>query len=334
MEQAFFFTPHSRFSSPLSQRLCSPPPDSPTWYGSLPPLGFELHTQTLTRTANNGLMLGHSSTLIGIDDESSSSNECGSAQQHSPSISHGIDPRLRGPLPLPTFPPSVAQASSLSGNNNEFPRNLQDLHWLMEAAHEPGNGMYLAKVKALCAEAHSTPTERKTELQKVLLSKWRNPIPLGVAEVLMNPRIDDSVDIWYYYLCVHQRSWPRGVRKDLLGRPIISDLRANRIISRLRPIESSSSNPVTSRRAFVQRVVYLFSRPGAYQQILVVNDIDVAHSLSYLRFYERAWPITIENIVRHFAACGITVKMAMRDFEPWARNYLETSWSTLQPRMK
>lgn len=331
MEQAFFCAAPS--SSPLSQKQSPrfPPPDSPAWYGSLPPLGFvQMDRQSLSDRGAEHSPSYRCWRYIPGDSASTPFRYPG--QQHTSSISHSVHPRLSGPLPLPTFPSStlcaaVAQAPSLSRNNIEFPWNLQGLHWLMEAAHKPGNGMYLAKVKALCTEAHNTPTERKTELQKVLLSKWRNPVPLGIAQVsLINPRIDDSVDIWYYYLCTHQKSWPRGVRKDLLGRPIMSDLRANRIISRLRPTESSSSNPVSSRTAFVQQVVDIFSRPGTYQRILVRKHIDVAHSLSYLRFHERTWFITIEDIVRHFAACGITVEMATRDFEPWARNYLEISY--------
>lgn len=329
-----------------------------------------LQTRALKRSQNNDLTFpGHSSTSIGVNNISSSPNESQPARtslsyaaavsfkvtstddstsipiQHpgqqqavsfTATASHSVPPRPSGPFPTSpstTLRAAIAQAPGPL-RNNRFPRTLQDLQWLMKAAHKPGNDMHLAKVKSLCAEAHATPREGKTELQKVLLSKWRNPEGIAQAsslEVKMNPRIDDSVETWYSYLCMHQGSWPRGVRKDLLGQPIMSDLRASRMISRLRPeagLKSSSPNPLVSKAAFMQQVIFLFSRPGAYHRILVGSGITVAQTLSYLPFHERTGPITVENLVRHCAACGITVQMAAQDFEPWASNYLEMSSPT------
>ena len=336
-------------------------------------LKLSLETPALMKAQTSGFMLpGQSSTSIGSSDLSSPSSECQPAHnslsyaaavsvkvastsdsmliqypghQHTGSVTlstHALPPRPSGPFPnSPSTTPHavIAQAPSPS-RNNHFPKNLQDLEWLMRAAHRPGNDLYLARVKALCAEAHATPRENKTELQEALLSKWRNPVTSGKAQSLKpdvktNPRIDDSVEIWYSYLCTHQKSWPRGVRKDSLGRPFMSDLKASRIISRLRPeagLDSSSPNSLVPRAAFMQQVVSLFSRPGTYQQILVRDDISVARSLSYIPFHEPTGPLTIESIARHCAACGITVEMATQDFEPWAHNYyLETSLPTPQP---
>ena len=328
---------------------------------------LKLRLQTPAQT-NGVTPPGHSSTSIGF--ESSSSTECQPAcsslsssaavsfkvvstsaaftptqhpghqhtgQQHTASVtlstSHALPPRPSGPLPKsPSTTPhaATAQAPSLSGHNH-VPKTLQDLEWLMKAAHRPGNNMYLTKVRTLCAEAHATPRENKTELQEVLLSKWRNPVALGSSpkpDVKINPRIDDPVEMWYSYLCTHQKSWPRGVRKDSLGRPVMSDLRASRMISRLRPeagLESSSPNSPVPRAAFIQHIVDLFSRPGTYQQILIRDDINVAQTLSYLPFRGRTGSLAIETLARHCAACGITVEMATQDFEPWARNYSSPS---------
>ena len=343
-------------------------------------LQCRLQTPVPTRTQNNGLALhGRSSTSIGISDQSSPTKErqpthsslsyAAAAsfkvastmnptsmpiqqpgKQHTASTSHRLPPRPSGPLPMSRSGTlhAVAQAPS-TPRSNLFPRTLQDLEWLMRAAREPGNGRYLAMVEALYTEAHATPRERKTDLQEVVLSKWRNPAHSGVVKVSSplpesssdldrkkNPRLEDSVETWYSYLCTHQKSWPRGVRKDLLGRPIMSDLRASRMISRLRPeagLERSPPNLLVSpRAAFMQQVIGLFSKPGTYQQILVRDNIKVAESLSYLPFNERSGSITIETLVYHCATCGITVKMATEDFEPWARNYLKEFSSTLQPQ--
>jgi hypothetical protein len=326
-------------------------------------LKLSLQTSALMRTRPDSFSLpGHSSTSVGFGDISSSSTKCQpgrsslsysaavsfkvasindsafmpihqqhSSQQHTASVtlstSHTLPPRPNGPPP--NFPSTTTPHAAISQapsplRNNHIPKNLEDLEWLMRAAHRPGNDMYLAKIKALCAEAHATPREKKTELQEVLLTRWRNKNSVASgssSDVKINPRIDDSVEVWYSYLCTHQKSWPKGVRKDSLGRPVISDLRASRIVSRLRPEagpESSSPNSPVPRPAFIQQVVSLFSRPGTYQQILVRDNINIAQSLSYLPFHGS---LTIESLVRHFAACGITVEMATQEFEPWARNY-------------
>ncbi|KAF8802512.1 hypothetical protein BYT27DRAFT_7341395 [Phlegmacium glaucopus] len=104
-------------------------------------------------------------------------------QQTVPSSISGVPPRPS--RPFPTSPSTTLRAAIVQVpgplRNNCFPQTLQDLYWLMRIAHRPGNDIYLAKVKALCAEAHATPRERKTELQNVLLSKWRNPVPSGSA---------------------------------------------------------------------------------------------------------------------------------------------------------
>ena len=80
------------------------------------------------------------------------------------------------------------------------PKTVGQLQSLMITAHKPGNNGALAKIKAMCTEAHSTPRELKTELQKYLFSNWRNPnlfteSARAAAPLLpgkMNPRMDIS----------------------------------------------------------------------------------------------------------------------------------------------
>jgi hypothetical protein len=207
------------------------------------------------------------------------------------------------------------------------PRTIGQLQSLMIAAHKPGNDGALAKIKALCAEAHSTPREHKTELQKYLLSNWRNPnlftesartAPLVPAK--MNPRMDDPVETWFAYLSTHQGSWPRGVRRDSRNRPFVSDLKASRTVARLRP-DVDTAATVASRSEFLTCVTELFSTPGVYKKYIEQNSLTIAPAASY-RPYPGFAPITLEAVIRHFADCGVTVEAAAEEFEPWSRSYL------------
>lgn len=207
------------------------------------------------------------------------------------------------------------------------PRTIGQLQSLMIAAHKPGNDGALAKIKALCAEAHSTPREHKTELQKYLLSNWRNPnlfiesariAPLVPAK--MNPRMDDPVETWFAYLSTHHGSWPRGVRRDSRNRPFMSDLKASRIVARLRPLVDTAET-VASRSEYLTCVTELFSTPGVYKNYIEQNGLTIAPAASY-RPYPGFAPITLDAVIRHFADCGVTVEAAAEEFEPWSRSYL------------
>lgn len=251
-----------------------------------------------------------------------------------------IPPRPSGSAPSPgtiTTPTPPVQSS--------FPRNpktVRQLQTLMVAAHEPGNEAALSRVKALCSEAHATPREQKTELQKVLLSSWRNPthgggappsVPIPPAPlrtparvgshwsplIKMNPRADDPAEVWYEYLCTHQASWPRGVRRDTHNKPVLTDLKASRTVARLRP-EADSSENTAPRVEFIACVTKLFSTSGAYQEHVRVKNFRIAPNVS-LRPYRGPATITVEDVVRHFADCGVTVDAAAQELEPWAQNY-------------
>lgn len=214
------------------------------------------------------------------------------------------------------------------------PKNIRQLQSLMTAAHQPGNDGALAKVKALCAEAHQTPREQKTDLQRFLLSNWRNPAPAGDSTVpppplrlppqpaaRINPRMDDPVEAWYDYLSAHQGSWPRGVRRDTRNRPHLPDLRASRTVARLRP-EVDATGSITSRSEFMSRVAELFSVPGTYQEYIGRLGLTIASSVLFVPFNGHGSPtITTEDVVAHFARCGVTTTAASQELEPWAQCY-------------
>ena len=210
------------------------------------------------------------------------------------------------------------------------PRNISQLQSLMTAAHEPGNTRALSKVKALCAEAHATPRENKTPLQQYLLIHWRNPeTPNDVGgpnqpRAKTNPRRDDPIDVWYDYLCTHQASWPRGVRRDAYDRPFLPDLKASRVVAQLRPADASpitaGSGAATVRFEFLAVLTDLLDQRGMYRTLLANYGISVSPIINP-KPYTAPFPISTESVVRHLAECGVNVQSVQDELEPWAHNY-------------
>lgn len=227
-------------------------------------------------------------------------------------------------------------SASPSRRNQKFPKTIAQLQSLMTAAHELGNVRALTKVKALCAEAHATPRELKTPLQQYLLIHWRNPELSNNADgpvqpsIKTNPRRDDPIEVWYDYLCTHQFSWPRGVRRDANNRPLLPDLKASRAVAQLRPPDIRTSSPPSAgagpamyRFEFMSILTDLLDQRGLYQKILDKHNVPVSPIVD-LRPYSAPFPISVESVVRHLAGCGISVRAADEELEPWAHNYKMT----------
>lgn len=234
-----------------------------------------------------------------------------------------VETHLVTPDPTSEQPHSMTSRSPRDKLKAKYPKTMKELKDLMELAREPTSEgtAALSIVKNYCSRAHNTPREQKTFMQRWVLMNWKNPhatdssASTAAADAKPNPRIDDPVDVWYEYLCAHPHSWPKGVRKDGLNRPIMSDLIANRAVARMRPTESAAS-----RTDFVAHVTDIFAIPGMYKQLLEENGLTVTPGVSYQPF---AGPINVETIVRHFAESGLTPAEAMKNFEPWAKHYKE-----------
>jgi hypothetical protein len=280
-------------------------------------------------------------------------------------ISHILPARPSGPVPAHTpvdLKASAAHSPTSTPPTSRIPKTLRQLQSLMVAAHQPGNDRALTKVKALCGEAHATHRDQKTDLQRYLLSNWRNPTPSssnGTASppsvptapaamlnrsrsisnagpgsssgaafhshpVKNNPRIDDPVEVWYDYLCTYPSSCPRGVRRDWRNRPHLPDLRASRIVARLRPeLAHGNGSHLSLRADFMTRVVAVFSVPGAYAEKIKAEGLVVSPLVIYRAFRTDVnGSVSEEDVVRHFAQCGVTVEVAEKELESWAKCYL------------
>ncbi|KXN91662.1 hypothetical protein AN958_12514 [Leucoagaricus sp. SymC.cos] len=233
------------------------------------------------------------------------------ASHHLPTSSRS----LSDPTPASRHPRNVSATKP--------PRTISELKELIERAHEPTSdgAKALITIKRFCLKAHNTPREEKTPLQKYALINWRNPESRSSTQsqsptsAKPNPRIEDSADVWYEYLCCYSHSWPRGVRKDAQGKPFMPDLEANRSIKRMEPKEAGSS-----KSDFVAQVVDMFSVPGTYEQLLQLYNFSVTPEVTYETF---AGPVTLEAVARHFSKCGITPAEAANKFEPFAKSYKE-----------
>lgn len=208
-------------------------------------------------------------------------------------------------------------------------KSIKQIQSLIKAAHQPGNYQALTKVKALCSEAHRTPREQKTEVQRYLLSTWRTPDwehPTSVPRLpapLNNPRLEDPVECWVAYYAANPSSCPKGIRRDADGRPFTTDMRASRTVARLRPVVlTNDPDSRDARQKFMGVVTELFSEPGGYEDILRRGAFSVSPQVGYVPYVGPADSLTKESVARHFALCGVTIPMADNELGPWAREYI------------
>ncbi|KAK7044200.1 hypothetical protein VNI00_007920 [Paramarasmius palmivorus] len=234
--------------------------------------------------------------------------------------------RVPPPSPTMTFPPSR------SNNRYGIPNYLSvfrsreaetALKELMEKARQM-DARSLTRIKNMCREAHATPRDSKSWAQSFILSEWRNPPELAppntrdpAKPALPNPRMGDSFESWYEYYSIHSSSLPRGVRKDTQGRPWKPDLRASRLAAQLRPLQTS---PAATRTEFNYYLIELLGTSGEYQRVVSRRGLRIATKLSP-QPYDGPSPVTIEDVVLHMAACGVTYEIVRDDLEPWSRQY-------------
>lgn len=228
-------------------------------------------------------------------------------------------------------PPSVGWTvvSSSTYKPTKPAKSIKQVQSLIKAAHQPGNYSALTKVKALCSDAHKTPRDQKTEVQRYLLSNWRTPdwehpslLPKLPAP-LNNPRLEDPVESWVSYYTANPSSCPKGIRREPDGRPVVSDMKASRTVARLRPlVHPSDPESREARQKYMTVVTELFSEPGEYSNILRRGAFSVSPHVCYAPFVGIADKIDKLSIARHFAACGVTIPMADDELGPWAQEYL------------
>ncbi|KAH0833176.1 hypothetical protein J3R83DRAFT_12205 [Lanmaoa asiatica] len=208
-------------------------------------------------------------------------------------------------------------------------KSIKQIQSLIKAAHQSGNYQALTKVKALCSEAHRTPREQKTEVQRYLLSTWRTPDwehPVSLPKLpvpLNNPRLEDPVECWVAYYAANPSSCPKGIRRDADGRPFTTDMRASRTVARLRPVVlPNDPESRDARQKFMAVVTELFSEPGGYENILRRGAFSVSPQVGYVPYVGSTDTLTKESVARHFAVCGVTIPMADGELGPWAREYI------------
>lgn len=217
---------------------------------------------------------------------------------------------------------------SVSTSSIRTPKFIKQVDKLIRDANAAGNTEHVKKIKAMCAEAHLAK-DKKTDLQKYLLVKWKTPEWVKGAQtpgaavsapLPLNPRSDDPPESWVAYYAVYPASLPAGVRRDAHGKPRLSDISASRVVARLRPeVVMGDSNSTATRNAFKETVVRLFSIRHSYEQYLSWAGAAVAAAITFKPFAGPPESITPENIAVHFARCGISIARAESELGPWAR---------------
>ncbi|KAF8558119.1 hypothetical protein OG21DRAFT_1504478 [Imleria badia] len=256
--------------------------------------------------------------------------DCVAARSFAAVLSAGHDDDAPLPQSLPDPPSQPWQIPSPPSHKPPKPaKSIKQIQSLIKAAHQPGNYQALTKVKALCSEAHRTPREQKTEVQRYLLSTWRTPDwehPTSISRLpapLNNPRLEDPVECWVAYYASNPSSCPKGIRRDADGRPYTTDMRASRTVARLRPVVlPNDPESRDTRQKFMAVVTELFSEPGAFENILRRGAFSVSPQVAYAPYVGSADALTMETVARHFAVCGITIPMADNELGPWAREYI------------
>ncbi|KAI6042468.1 hypothetical protein EDC04DRAFT_2658247 [Pisolithus marmoratus] len=259
--------------------------------------------------------------------------DCVAARSFAAVLSAGQPSVDDDPFPQPfSDEPGVTQNwqfATGSHRSTKPPKSIKQIQSLIKAAHQPGNYQALTKVKALCSEAHKTPREQKTEVQRFLLSTWRTPDwehPSSVPKVpapMNNPRLEDPVEVWVAYYTANPSSCPKGVRRDAEGRPNIYDMRASRRVARLRPqVHPNDPESREARQQFMTVVTDLFREQGAYENILRRGAFSVSPHVDFVPYVGIAEGITRESVARHFAACGVTITVADNELGPWAQQYI------------
>ncbi|KAI0057646.1 hypothetical protein BV25DRAFT_1919971 [Artomyces pyxidatus] len=147
--------------------------------------------------------------------------------------------------------------------------------------------------------------KRKTLPQ---VSKWDSPLEL--QEWLQHHRDPDQIRSTYRgtgfasgFPLRQCRGWV-GVQRLSPGKVVL-------------PGNKSARTPYS---AFAAR---LLSEPGGYQQILTANGWGIHHERVITAFRPPSWAAewTIEDIVRHYARCGVTVEET-NDWAEWAVDFL------------
>ncbi|KAJ4488030.1 hypothetical protein J3R30DRAFT_3432880 [Lentinula aciculospora] len=219
------------------------------------------------------------------------------------------------------------------------------LVYLFEKAREGDErAMYL--IKALCRQAHGTPPEHKTYGQKHILSRWRNPSFLPrrgdrsnihsisestSQEILVNPQHNDPPEDWIKYYTRYPKSLPKGVRVDpTTNAPLYGDIVASRLLARLRP------NSSQFRAEFNVAMVTLFINRGRFREMVKSRQIQLCDVVAYRPYdpedrsdselSELEGVISVLDIAKHYAKCGVSVEEVGRYIEPWVEEYAKVKY--------
>ncbi|KAJ4495620.1 hypothetical protein C8R41DRAFT_918741 [Lentinula lateritia] len=210
---------------------------------------------------------------------------------------------------------------------------------LIEKAHG-GDERSISLIKFLCREAHGTPPERKTYGQRYILARWRNPSfcprrgrpntnPSSTSNLhqLINPQSNDPPEAWIAYYTRYPRSLPKGVRvNSKTGAPLFGDIVASRLLARLRPTASQY------RAEFNVAMINLFIHQGQFREMVHDGQIQIPPIADIYQPFEpddkieQGDLISVLDVARHYAKCGVSIEDVENYVEPWTEEYTKQKY--------
>ncbi|KAF8831360.1 hypothetical protein F5879DRAFT_920642 [Lentinula edodes] len=212
---------------------------------------------------------------------------------------------------------------------------------LIQKAHD-GDERSISLIKVLCREAHGTPPERKTYGQRYILARWRNPSfcprrgrsntnPSSTSNPhlpqLINPQSNDPPEAWIAYYTRYPKSLPKGVRVNSKTRaPLFGDIVASRLLARLRPTASQY------RAEFNVAMINLFIHRGQFRQMVQDGQIQIPRIADIYQPFEpegrieQGQLISVLDVARHYAKCGVSIEDVENYVEPWTEEYAKQKY--------
>jgi uncharacterized coiled-coil protein SlyX len=212
-------------------------------------------------------------------------------------------------LPIPLGKPSpVGRILPVEGD----PQTVEAVNRLFEAAKREGDHKAYQRALGYVRRCQNVTVETRNDVVLHAIQTWRppkwaaklrparagQPAKGGVAM----PTRDDNATTWRTWLEAHPTRAVRGVRRYPEGFADF-ELEAYIMMLRTRPVDRQATE--RSRSAWARCFVALCLQPAEYCRRIKVGAITVAPTVEYLKYAQLVDNLTVDDMARHLAACGL-----------------------------
>ena len=216
------------------------------------------------------------------------------------------------------------------------PTSIEGVEKLFAEANTPGNDHALGHARAFMRRCQNVTAETRTPAISHALRVWRNPTPAKadkgkqkskdsttetpakpttstpksdakpkpVAKATGTPSLDATAEqlmIWN-----HQQTHSKyiGVPHSLA----IADYRALEVQRRLGPTTAAMTASTAPRSTWTRNFIALITIPRYYERLLMYYGQNVSPVISWIHYPFDMANMTPDNVARHLAECGITIR--------------------------